>query len=292
MRCITPPDCASSGLHVIAFLFVPMTVQMGFVPLSHSELIVLASSFAILLLLHCICSFSDPGIVRKQSEQEQELDTGTVDVMTCDDIVDPVEKRDQHAGKFALFVDRVLSCPSKGCRTQSAKVNNDQQPVVRRQNGKRRRFKVPKTQVCVLCEVVRPPRTHHCRRCNKCVQRFDHHCAFLGTCIGLSNHRFFFLYLVAILALFVSILVINFRKIFLGYHTSSRYLLESTVTSKIIPIVMLLYGAFCIVICLTVLAEQTTLLATDTTKYELILGRERKFLSLSQCLKNIRAVLL
>ncbi|GLH07087.1 Palmitoyltransferase Hip14 [Gryllus bimaculatus] len=54
--------------------------------------------------------------------------------------------------------------------------------------------------ICKKCIAPKPPRTHHCSVCNRCILKMDHHCPWLNNCVGHSNHRYFFLYMVYVVA--------------------------------------------------------------------------------------------
>jgi len=54
---------------------------------------------------------------------------------------------------------------------------------------------------CDTCHQFRPPRAKHCRYCDVCVKTFDHHCAYVSTCIGERNYRYFFFFVVSVVAL-------------------------------------------------------------------------------------------
>ena len=58
---------------------------------------------------------------------------------------------------------------------------------------------------CSTCNIFRPPRSKHCNSCNVCVSKFDHHCPWTGSCIGERNHRYFFIFLLCISSLTVTI---------------------------------------------------------------------------------------
>lgn len=67
---------------------------------------------------------------------------------------------------------------------------------------------------CDSCKLFKPPRAHHCKRCERCVARMDHHCVWLMGCVGEGNWKFFFVFLVHIvagLAVFVGVGVARLR---------------------------------------------------------------------------------
>ncbi|CAN0267007.1 unnamed protein product, partial [Ectocarpus sp. 4 AP-2014] len=49
------------------------------------------------------------------------------------------------------------------------------------------------TQVCSLCNYLKPARAHHCRICNRCVLKMDHHCHWVGRCVGAGNYKAYLL---------------------------------------------------------------------------------------------------
>ncbi|XP_076069666.1 palmitoyltransferase ZDHHC16 isoform X2 [Oratosquilla oratoria] len=74
--------------------------------------------------------------------------------------------------------------------------------------------------VCKKCIAPKPPRTHHCSVCNTCILKMDHHCPWLNNCVGHFNHRYFYMYMVFMVAGTVFIMLfgfeIAFKEIWLG----------------------------------------------------------------------------
>ncbi|CAM9703041.1 unnamed protein product [Ectocarpus sp. 12 AP-2014] len=60
------------------------------------------------------------------------------------------------------------------------------------------------SSACYTCAIERPLRSRHCRNCRRCVRAFDHHCPFVGNCVGAGNYRWFFLYIIFLVASTVS----------------------------------------------------------------------------------------
>lgn len=54
--------------------------------------------------------------------------------------------------------------------------------------------------ICKKCISPKPPRTHHCSVCDRCVLGMDHHCPWLNNCVGYFNARYFYLYMVFMVA--------------------------------------------------------------------------------------------
>lgn len=60
-------------------------------------------------------------------------------------------------------------------------------------------FKLDYTQLCPVCEVIKPLRSRHCSICNKCVERYDHHCPWVNNCIGVRNYVVFYFFALCLL---------------------------------------------------------------------------------------------
>ncbi|CAM9572807.1 unnamed protein product [Ectocarpus sp. 6 AP-2014] len=68
------------------------------------------------------------------------------------------------------------------------------------------------TQVCSLCNYLKPARAHHCRICNRCVLKMDHHCHWVGRCVGAGNYKAYLLTLLYACLSSGAMLVILWRR--------------------------------------------------------------------------------
>jgi hypothetical protein len=71
--------------------------------------------------------------------------------------------------------------------------------------------------VCVPCDVYKPPRAHHCSRCGRCVLKYDHHCPWIAQCVGFFNYKLYlvFIFYAWLLALLVTVSLSHAVYIFL-----------------------------------------------------------------------------
>jgi ankyrin repeat protein len=54
--------------------------------------------------------------------------------------------------------------------------------------------------VCHTCGIQRPLRSKHCKVTGRCVHAFDHYCPFVGNVVGRDNYKYFFTFLVMLVA--------------------------------------------------------------------------------------------
>jgi hypothetical protein len=53
---------------------------------------------------------------------------------------------------------------------------------------------------CKTCRAIKPPRAHHDSISGKCVYHMDHFCPWMNNCIGYYNYRYFYFFLVYLVA--------------------------------------------------------------------------------------------
>ncbi|XP_041986881.1 palmitoyltransferase ZDHHC16 [Aricia agestis] len=69
--------------------------------------------------------------------------------------------------------------------------------------------------ICKKCISPKPPRTHHCSVCDRCILAMDHHCPWLNNCVGYYNARYFYLYMIYMVA---GVLFLIIAGLDLGYQ--------------------------------------------------------------------------
>lgn len=70
-------------------------------------------------------------------------------------------------------------------------------------------------EFCKKCNVFKGSSTHigHCPVCSVCVLNRDHHCFWVDNCIGYFNHKWFILYLIHLLVLFLYSITVIYRRL-------------------------------------------------------------------------------
>ncbi|KAL3232345.1 Palmitoyltransferase ERF2 [Nakaseomyces bracarensis] len=115
---------------------------------------------------------------------------------------------------------------------------------------------------CRTCKIWRPPRASHCSICECCVMTHDHHCMWVNNCIGQRNYRYFVEFLVST-SLACIFLITN-----CAIHLARRD--GEHVSKRPIPVTILLiaYGAFCIVYPMILLGYHIAMTGTQQTTRE------------------------
>jgi len=54
--------------------------------------------------------------------------------------------------------------------------------------------KVPSSQLCAYCKVIKPERAEHCHVCNRCVDRYEGHCTWINNCVGRKNSNMYMMF--------------------------------------------------------------------------------------------------
>ncbi|CDO62463.1 palmitoyltransferase, putative [Plasmodium reichenowi] len=104
--------------------------------------------------------------------------------------------------------------------------------------------------ICVTCNIIKPPRVHHCAECFHCIVHQDHHCVWVDNCIGIKNQRCFYMFIFCIFVL----LLYNYYYVYLYFH-----LFQATINYAFGSLVIL-----CNFINITLFAFITYLFARNT----------------------------
>ncbi|KAH8396598.1 hypothetical protein KR215_001143 [Drosophila sulfurigaster] len=63
---------------------------------------------------------------------------------------------------------------------------------------------------CPKCCSIKPDRAHHCSVCQRCIRKMDHHCPWVNNCVGENNQKYFVLFTVRTMILFVYIYLMDY----------------------------------------------------------------------------------
>ncbi len=73
---------------------------------------------------------------------------------------------------------------------------------------------------CDFCQLFINRATYHCFRCNHCVANYDHHCSIMVKCVGGVNLAVFYLFVLAINAVYMSSIAIVIYDLIWGNKVS------------------------------------------------------------------------
>lgn len=74
---------------------------------------------------------------------------------------------------------------------------------------------IDKHEICAICKYYKPPRSHHCSLCDKCVLEMDHHCPWINNCVGYYNRKYFYRFILWVIAGSAYLAIITAPSIFI-----------------------------------------------------------------------------
>jgi len=141
-------------------------------------------SSAISLILYFTVALMDPGFVKKEDIDVEEL--RYVPSTPAKKNVDVASSSDE----LSVEEDETVAL----CKSNSYMPVNTNQEAEKSEDIENC-FNLKPEERCGLCGLKKPMRAKHCRECKRCVRKFDHHCPWITNCVGERNHRWFYIFL-------------------------------------------------------------------------------------------------
>ncbi len=146
--------------------------------------------------------------------------------------------------------------------------------LIREERAQRSKRKgvVSHSLYCGACRIPKPPRTHHCHVCGRCQMKMDHHCPWISNCVGFGNIKFFYLFMLYLLAGCGFIVTLTFPLFFWSPHKGTDLWQDH---SPFVVFAMVLCGAIFFAIGV-MLIMHTFLILTNQTTIEFYHNREMR----------------
>ena len=215
--------------------------------------------FFLKICAHLVTSFSDPGLIKKESNKEtlEFYNTLYKDINKAKEKYERfnlVEKDDNSSDEEDEYSENENDTSTSTIFTENRTLqllNTSKNNIINNNNTVRKKKKIIQNKYdfeitrCKSCLVQRPKSSHHCSDCHFCVLERNNHCPWMNNCIGLFNRKYYILFLIySIITVVYSFGLYFYYVVFKNFRTFRR-----SVSRSLLGVFFLffsfVYGGFC-----------------------------------------------